>query len=74
MLKENHKAHVKANRLDLNTLPACGAKTRSGGLCKHKGTFVMADVNATAETLQGQRIRPLERATTAMCMALELKK
>jgi len=28
-----------ANRFDLSTLPVCGAKTRSGGLCKHKGNL-----------------------------------
>jgi len=39
MLKRDYKAHVAANRFDLNTLPACGAKTRSGGLCKHKGNL-----------------------------------
>jgi hypothetical protein len=39
MLKKDYKAHVAANRFDLNTLPTCGAKTRSGGLCKHKGTL-----------------------------------
>jgi len=39
MLKENYKAHVAADRFDLHTLPACGAKTRSGGLCKHKGNL-----------------------------------
>ena len=39
MIKENYKAHVSANRFDLNTLPVCGAKTRSGGLCKHKGNL-----------------------------------
>ena len=37
MLKENYKAHVAANPFDLNTLPVCGAKTRTGGVCKHKG-------------------------------------
>ena len=37
MLKKDYKAHVAANRFDLNTLPDCGAKTRSGGQCKHKG-------------------------------------
>ena len=37
MLKKDYKVHVAANRFDLNTLPVCGAKTRSGGLCKHKG-------------------------------------
>ena len=39
MLKRDYKAHVAANRFDLNTLPVCGAKTRSGGLCKHKGNL-----------------------------------
>ncbi|WP_443636114.1 HGGxSTG domain-containing protein [Candidatus Njordibacter sp. Uisw_058] len=28
-----------ANQFDLNTLPFCGARTRSGGLCKHKGNI-----------------------------------
>jgi len=39
MLKKDYKAHVATNRFDLNTLPTCGAKTRSGGLCKHKGNL-----------------------------------
>ena len=39
MLKKNYKARVTANQFDLNTLPACGARTRSGGLCKHKGNI-----------------------------------
>ena len=39
MLKKDYKAHVAANQFDLNTLPICGAKTRSGGLCKHKGNL-----------------------------------
>jgi len=39
MLKKDYKALVTANRFDLDTLPACGAKTRSGGLCKHKGNL-----------------------------------
>jgi hypothetical protein len=39
MLKMNYKVHVAANQFDLNTLPACGARTRSGGLCKHKGNI-----------------------------------
>ena len=39
MLKKDYKAHVAANQFDLNTLPACGARTRSGGLCKHKGNI-----------------------------------
>jgi hypothetical protein len=37
MVKNDHKAHVTSSRFDLNILPACGAKTRSGGLCEHKG-------------------------------------
>jgi hypothetical protein len=37
MLKKDYKPHVAANQFDLNTLPICGARTRSGGFCKHKG-------------------------------------
>ena len=39
MLKKDYKPHVAANQFDLNTLPICGARTRSGGLCKHKGNI-----------------------------------
>jgi hypothetical protein len=39
VLKKDYKAHVAANQFDLNTLPTCGARTRSGGLCKHKGNI-----------------------------------
>jgi hypothetical protein len=39
MLKKDYKARVTANQFDLNILPSCGAKTRSGGLCKHKGNL-----------------------------------
>ena len=39
MLKKNYKARVAANQFDLTTLPICGARTRSGGLCKHKGNI-----------------------------------
>ena len=39
MLKKDHKVHVAANQFDLNSLPICGARTRSGGLCKHKGNL-----------------------------------
>ena len=39
MLKKDYKALVTANRFDLNSLSACGANTRSGGLCKHKGNI-----------------------------------
>jgi hypothetical protein len=37
MLKTDYKAHAPANRFDLSALPICGARTRSGSLCKHKG-------------------------------------
>ena len=39
MLKKDYKVHVAANQFDLSTLPICGAKTRSGGPCKHKGNI-----------------------------------
>jgi hypothetical protein len=39
MLKNDYKAHIAASQFDLNTLPVCGARTRSGGLCKHKGNI-----------------------------------
>ena len=39
MLKKDYKAHVATNQFDLNTLPICGARTRSGDLCKHKGNL-----------------------------------
>ena len=39
MLKKDYKAHVTTNQFDLNTLPVCGARTRSGDLCKHKGNI-----------------------------------
>ena len=39
MLKKDYKARVAANQFDLNTLPICGARTRSGALCKHKGNI-----------------------------------
>jgi hypothetical protein len=37
MIKTDHTAHVPSSRFDLNTLPTCGARIRSGGSCKHKG-------------------------------------
>jgi hypothetical protein len=74
MLKKDYKAHVAANQFDLNSLPVCGGRTRSGGLCKHRGTFVMVDVNATAGLLQALLTSPLERTIIGMFMALELKK
>ena len=39
MLKTDYKVHAPANRFDLSALPVCGAKTRSGGLCEHKGNI-----------------------------------
>ena len=39
MLKKDYKALVTANQFDLTTLPTCGARTRSGGLCRHKGNI-----------------------------------
>ena len=39
MLKKDYKAHVATNQFDLNTLPICGARTRSGGLYRHKGNI-----------------------------------
>ena len=33
------KALITANQFNLNSSPACGAKTHSGGLCKHKGNI-----------------------------------
>jgi len=39
VLKKDYKARVAANQFDLNTLPICGARTRSGALCKHKGNI-----------------------------------
>ena len=38
-----------------------------------RATFVMADVSATGEPLQGLLTKPVERVTIGMCMALELK-
>ena len=35
--KKDYKAYVATNQFDLNTLPICGARMRSGDLCKHKG-------------------------------------
>ena len=39
MLKKDYKVHESANQFDLTTLPICGARTRSGALCKHKGNI-----------------------------------
>ena len=54
MLKKDYKAHLAANQFDLNTLPICEARTRSGGYESIRATLVMVDVNATVETLQGK--------------------
>jgi hypothetical protein len=74
MLKKDHKAHVAANQFDLNTLPVCGAKTRSGGLCKHKGNLRNGRCKRHSGALQGQQSRPLDRVITAMFMALGVKR
>jgi len=37
--KKDYKVHVAANQFDLSKLPVCGARTRSGGFCKHKGNL-----------------------------------
>lgn len=39
MIKKDNKARVAANQFNLSTLPICGARTRSEGLCKHKGNY-----------------------------------
>jgi hypothetical protein len=39
MQKKGYKAHLQANQFGLNTLPICGARTRSRSLCKHKGNI-----------------------------------
>jgi hypothetical protein len=39
MVKNDHKPHEPSSRFDLNTLPVCGARTRSGGSCRHKGNI-----------------------------------
>jgi hypothetical protein len=69
VVKNDHKAHVTSSRFDLNTLPTCGARTRSGGLCKHKATFLMVDVNAMVEPLQGQSPQSMAKATIGTFMA-----
>ena len=38
MIKSDHQDHAP-NRFDFNTLSLCGAKTRAGGSCKHKGNI-----------------------------------
>ena len=36
MIESDHQDHTP-NRFDFNTLPFCGAKTRGGGTCRHRG-------------------------------------
>ena len=36
MIKSDHQDH-KPIRFNFNALPLCGAKTRAGGQCKHRG-------------------------------------
>ena len=38
MIESDHQAHV-STRFDFDGLPLCGAKTRTGGTCKHKGNI-----------------------------------
>jgi len=45
----------------------------SKDLISIRATFIMADVNATAEPLRGRLIKPLGRTITGILMALELK-
>ena len=38
MIESDHQDH-KPIRFDFDTLPLCGAKTRAGGTCRHKGNI-----------------------------------
>jgi hypothetical protein len=38
MIENDHQAHM-STRFDFDTLPLCGAKTRAGGTCRHKGNI-----------------------------------
>ena len=38
MIKSDHQDHTPI-RFNFDTLPLCGAKTRGGGTCKHKGNI-----------------------------------
>ena len=58
MLKKDYKARVAANQFDLNTLPICGARTRSGALCKHKGNIR----NGRCKRHGGASTGPINRA------------
>jgi hypothetical protein len=51
-----------------------GLKHAQAASVSTRATFVMVDVNATVETLQGQQSRPMEGIIIGMCMALKPKK
>ena len=68
MLKKGYKVHVATNKFDLNTLPTCGAKTRSGGLCEHKGNIRNGRCKRHVRTLQTLSTNVLEKITTAIYM------
>ena len=67
MLKKDYKARVAANQFDLNTLPICGARTRSGGYVSTRATFVMADVNATVGASTGPINQDLWKGPPPLC-------
>ena len=58
MLKKDYKPHVAANQFDLSTLPICGARTRSGSLCKHKGN----NRNGRCKRHGGESTGPINQA------------
>ena len=58
MLKKDYKPHVAANQFDLITLPICGARTRSGSLCKHKGN----NRNGRCKRHGGESTGPINQA------------
>jgi len=67
MLKKGYKVRVMANKFDLNTLPIfVGPERTQAAFASTRATFLMVDVNATGEPLQGRITNPLERVTTAM--------
>jgi hypothetical protein len=63
MLKKDYKARVAANQFDLDTLPICGARTRSGGLCKHKGNIR----NGRCKRHGGESTGPTSQALFVHC-------
>ena len=58
MLKKDYKPLVAANQFDLSTLPICGARTRSGSLCKHKGN----NRNGRCKRHGGESTGPINQA------------